>query len=419
MSYTNIQPLLREKYGDHVDVTLDAKGISPILATFEAKADDDGEGRGFIFPITVNGQRVASGTFATSQTKAQGASNGAAAGHDRWIVPAAEISGFADWTRQELNAARKAGVEKMFDVIDKRYMDAVKDIRHQLAIAAVEGGFGLIGQASAITSSSVTLPASVVNRLEKGDTVVFSATESGGVLLASAGSPNVTTVDFDSGIVGLDADPTTGGTPATSSSFVFRSGNRQDAGSPARLLPTGLKGWLGTGNLYNITGRSGNPRLSGHTVSASGLDTTAGVKKLLSRLFKAGCPDPDVIFMSVEDHEVLSLDKEVVKNVAIELGPYKIGFSSLGVYGPTGQMAKIVCDGNLPQGTAYGGPFNNPEARPQMKFSKQLIAIDDFDGNDILRLASSASYEMRLFANVAMALPAVGWYGKVTNLPAS
>ena len=418
MSYDNIKPLLREKYGDHVDVTLDVKGISPILACFEAKADDDGEGRGFIFPMTANGQRVASATFATAQTKARSTTSGYAATHDRWVVPAAEISGFAEWTRQEINAAKKSGPEKLFDVIDKRYMDAVKDIRQQMAIAAVEGGYGLVGQASAITSSSVTLPASVVNRLDVGDTLVASATESGGVLLASAGEAQVTTINYDTGAVGLSADMTTGGTPATSTSYFFRSGNRHNNASPSRLLATGLKGWVGTGDLYGITSRSGNPRLSGHSVSGSGLDHTAALKKLVSRLIKAGCEPPDTIFVSQEDHDVLELDKEIVKNVSMNLGVYNIGFTGLGIHAGS-QLVKIVSDIHLPQGTAYAGPFNHPDYRPQMKYSKELIAIDDFDGNDILRLDNAASYEMRLFANFAFALPAVGMYGKVTSLPTS
>lgn len=418
MSLTNIQALLREKYGDHVDVTLDSKDISPVLACFEAKSDSDGEGRGFIFPITSNGQRVASGTFATSQTKARGATSGAAATHNRWVIPAAEISGFAEWTRQELNAVKDAGPEKGFDVIDKRYQDAIKDIRHQLSIAAVEGGYGLIGQGSAVTSTTITLPASVVNRVDVGDTLVPSATESGGVLLASAGSTTVTAINYETGVLTVDTDTTTGGTPATATSFWFRSGNRDNAASPAKLLPTGIKGWLDTAVLYGVT-RSGNPRLTGHSVSASGLDHAAALKRLASRLYKAGCPAPDVCFMSVEDHEVLSMDKDVQKNVDIELGPFSIGFKSLGVYGPNGQFIKVLCDGNLPQGTAYMGPFNTKEYRPQMKFSKELIAIDNFDGNDMLRLDASAAYEMRLFSNLAMAIPAVGYYGKVTSLPSS
>ena len=417
MSYANILPLLREKNGDHVDLTLDVKGISPTLACFEAKADDDGEGRGFIFPITVNGQRVASGTFATSQTKARSALSGAAATHNRYVVPAAEFSGFAEWTRQELNAAKKAGPEKMFDVIDKRYNDAVKDIRHQLAIAAVESGFGAIGQMSAVTSTTITLPASRVNRFDVGDTIVFSATESGGILLASAGAVEITTIDYDTGVCGVSADPTTGGTPATATSFVFRSGNRENAASPARLLPTGLGGWIGTGNLYGVTGRSGNPRLSGHSVSASGLDHTAALKKLVSRLLKAGCEPPDTILVSQEDSDVLELDKEVVKNVAMNLGPYNIGFTGLGIHAGS-QLVKIVADINLPQGTAYAGPFNHPDYRPQMKFSKEIIAVDDFDGNDILRLDNAASYEMRLFSNVAFGLSSAGFYGKCTGLVA-
>lgn len=418
MSLTNITALLREKYGDHVDVTLDAKGISPILASFEANSDSDGEGRGFIFPITSNGQRVASGTFVTSQTKARTSNSGAAATHNRWVIPAAELSGFAEWTRQELNAVKDAGPEKGFDVIDKRYNDAIKDIRHQMGIAAVEAGFGLVGQGSAVTSTTITLNASVVNRLDVGDTLVASATESGGVLLATAATTTVTGINYDTGVLTVDTDTTTGGTPATATSFWFRTGNRDNAASPARLLPTGIRGWLDTAVLYGVT-RSGNPRLTGHSVSGSGLDTAAAIKKLGSRLYKAGSTEADVCFVSVEDHEILSMDKDVQKNVDMGLGKYEIAFKALGLYGPNGNFIKILCDGNLPQGTAYMGPFNSKEYRPQMKFSNELIAIDNFDGNDMLRLDASAAYEMRLYSNFAFALPAVGLYGKVTSLPSS
>lgn len=418
MSLSNILPLLREKYNDHKEVIFDCEDVSPVLAVFEANSDDDGEGRGFIFPITSGMQRVASGTFATSQTKARAGASGAAATHNRWVIPAAELSGFAHWTRQELNGVKDAGPEKQFDVIDKRYKDAMADIRHQLAICAVNAGWGLVGQGSAVTSTTITLPADVVNRLDVGDTLVPSATESGGVLLASAGSTTVTAINYDTGVVTVDTDTTTGGTPATATSFWFRSGNRDNAASPARLLPVGLRGWLDTAVLYGIT-RSGNPRLTGHSVSGSGLDTAAALKRLASRLFKAGCPQADTCFMSVEDHEILSMDKDVQKNVDINLGPYEIGFKAIGLYGPNGKFINCLADANLPQGTAYMGPFNNKEYRPQLKYSKDVIAIDNFDGNDMLRLDTAATYEMRLFSNVAMCIPAVGYYGKVTSLPSS
>lgn len=417
-SFTNIQPLLREKYNDHKELMFDSEEVSPVLACFEASSDDDGEGRGFIFPITSNGQRVASGTFATSQTKARAGASGSQATQNRWVIPAAEISAFAEWDRRELNAVKDSGPEKAFDVVDKRYRDAVADVRHQLSIAAVNAGWGLVGQGSAVTSTTITLPADIVNRLDVGDTLVASATESGGVLLATAGTTTVTAINYDTGVVTVDTDTTTGGTPATATSFWFRSGNRDNNASPSRLLPTGIRGWLDTAVLYGVT-RSGNPRLTGHSVSASGLDTASGLKRLASRLYKAGCPAPDLAFLSVEDHEILSMDKDVQKNVAVEIGPYNIGFTSLGVYGPNGKLVKCVADANLPQGTAYMGPFNNKEYRPQIKYSKEIIAIDNFDGNDMLRLDGSATYEMRLFANIAMCLPAVGYYGKVTSLPSS
>jgi hypothetical protein len=417
-SFSNIQALLREKYNDHKEIIFDSEDVSPVLACFEANSDDDGEGRGFIFPITSNGQRVASGTFATSQTKARALTSGSQATHNRWVITPAEISGFAEWDRRELNAVKDAGPEKAFDVIDKRYKDAMNDIRHQLSICAVEAGWGKIGQGTAVSSTTITLPASIVNRVDVGDTLVPSATESGGVLLATAGSTVVTAINYDTGVVTVDTDTTTGGTPATATSFWFRTGNRDNAATPARLLPVGLGGWLDTAVLFGVT-RSGNPRLTGHSVSASGLDTATGLKRLATRLFKAGCPAPDTCFLSAEDHEILSLDKDVQKNVDIALGPYEIGFKAVGLYGPNGKFINCVADANLIQGTAFMGPFNTKEWRPQLKYSKEVIAIDNFDGNDMLRLDASAAYEMRLFSNVAMAIPAVGYYGKATSLPSS
>jgi hypothetical protein len=421
VSYTNLVPLLHERYADFKDLTLDSEDISPVLACFEANADDDGEGRGFVFPIIKSGQRTASASFSGAQTKARGSASGFAAGRDRWLLNPTELHNFAVFSRRELNAARKGGAGKMFDVVDQKFKEAVKDLRQQLAIAAVESGFQPIGQGSAVTSTTITFDPSVVNRLDIGDTLVASATEGGGVLLASAGSTTVTQINPDTGVVTVDTDTTTGGTPATATSFWFRSGNREDAASPTTLYPVGLKGWIGSSTALGGVTRTGNPNLTGHSVNAStgSLDHSSALLKMLHRLFKFHGAMDMTCFMSVEDHYVLSLDKEAIKNVAVELGPYKIGFNSIGVFGPNGKLVPVVCDGNLPQGSAYVGPFNDPKYRPQLKYSEKLIAIDDIDGNEFLRIDSSANYEMRIYSNPVMCIQGPGYYGKITNLPSS
>jgi hypothetical protein len=421
MSYTNMVPLLHEKYADFKDLTLDSEDISPVLSCFEANADDDGEGRGFIFPIVKSSQTTGGAIFATSQTKARGSAVGSASAKDRWVLNPTELHNFALFSRRELNAARKGGAGKMFDVVDQRFKDAVRDLRKQLAIAAVEAGYQPIGQSSDVTATTITFNPSVINRLDIGDTLVPSATEGGGVLLASAGSTTVTAYDPDTGIATVDTDTTTGGTPATDTSFWFRAGNREDAAFPTALYPIGIKGWIGSSTAIGGVTRTGNPNLTGHTVNAStgSLDHSSALLKMLHRLFKFHGAMEMTCFMSVEDHYVLSLDKEAIKNVAVELGPYKIGFNSIGVYGPNGKLVNVVCDGFLPQGTAYVGPFNDSKYRPQMKYSEKLIAIDDIDGNEFLRLDGSPNFEMRLYSNPVMCIQGPGYYGKITNLPSS
>jgi hypothetical protein len=421
MSYTNMAPLFHEKYGDYKDLTFDSEDVSPILATFEAVADDDGEGRGFVFPIIKSGQRTGGASFTTSQTKARGATSGAASAKDRWVLNPTELHNFAVFTRRELNAARKGGAGAAFDLVDMKFKDAVRDLRQQLAIAAVEAGYQPIGQSSAVTSTTITFDPSVVNRLDIGDTLVASATEGGGVLLATAGTTTVTAVNPDTGAVTVDTDTTTGGTPATNTSFWFRAGNREDAASPTALYPIGLKGWIGSSTSVGGVTRTGNPNLTGHTINAStgSLDHRSALQKALHRLFKYhGAMDMQA-FVSVEDHLVLSYDVEAIKSFPVQLGPYKIGFDSIGVHGPNGKIVPVVCDGNLPQGTAYVGPFNDKDKRPKMKFSEKLIAIDDIDGNDFLRIDTSPTYEMRIYSNPVMCIQGPGYYAKITNLPSS
>jgi hypothetical protein len=187
------------------------------------------------------------------------------------------------------------------------------------------------------------------------------------------------------------------------------------------LYPVGLKGWIGSSTAIGGVTRTGNPNLTGHSIDAStgSLDHRSALQKTLHRLFKFHGSMDMICYMSVEDHLILSYDVEAIKNFPVEIGPYKVGFNSIGVYGPNGKIVPVVCDGNLPARAAYVGPFNHSELGPKMKFSEKLINIDDIDGNQFLRIDDEPEFEMRIYSNPVICFQAPGYYAKVHTLPTS
>lgn len=415
---TSVLPLYKEHHNDQIaEVFHSSEGISPILAAFESKKNKDGAGRNYIQMVQHSTGAVASATFATMQTKAQGTSTGSGPGQVRFEIPSVKLEGAAVVSRDAIDAAESGTTEEMFDVLDNAIKLGTEDIRNQLAYHVCERGWGRIGTITAITSTTITIDPSLTNRLQVGEDVVAAATESGDLLRDSGDTNDVTAINSDTGLVTFGTNPDTDWDVGD---VIFRAGNRQNSATPSRLCVTGLRAWLdhttASDTLHGVT-RTGNEKLTGYRIDATDLTRAQALLKAATKLHKNGSPNADLCYVSDEDFYELAADKDVQKNVEIKLGQYEIGFTGLGVHGLNGKMIKILSDANLEAGVAYMGPFNSKNERPFLFFNgPALINIDDKDGNMLLRLPGSTDYEVRLYFRGNAVLPAPGKYAVVYDL---
>lgn len=411
---TTVLPMLKEHYRDSItDIWFEAdKTITPFMASMESKAMDDGMGRGYVIPVQYSMGGSVSQTFSTAQGISQGSTGGHAASRDRWIVQASTTDATAQWTRDAMLGAK--GADELFDVMQKEMDAKIAKIRKKVAQFGWEGGYGRIGTMTAVGSSTITLPTSVINRLEVGDFINASATESGALYSTDV---YVTQINPDTGVVTVSADVSGGGYTWGATAVVFGAGDHTDS---TLTTPIGMRGWVPaaapTGAFCNIT-RTGIPALTGYRYSASGLDHSTALIRAAQRQFQFGSK-PSVGFLSAEDYGTLTCDKESVKTVSMVLGKYEIGFDAFPLNTPSG-VVKIVPDALMEQGTAWMGPFDDKNFAPFLIHNDDLVNIDNIDGLDVARLASSTAFEMRLYFRGAIAVPAPGKFICISSLPSS
>lgn len=411
-----VLPLLREHYHENItDIFFTAdKVTTPVLADMESKAMDDGLGRGYVVPVEYGTGSSASPTFSVAQGKAQGATTGNSALRDRWIVQAATIDAVCNWTRDSMLAAQGKGATELFDVMQREMDSKISLVKKRLAHAAVERGYGRIGVITAITSTTITLDTSVINRVDVGDDLRAADAEASGAF--RTGTIAITAIDPDTGVLTMASNPDTNWDVGD---FVFHEGYRE-ATAASYLLPVGLAGWIPetapSGAFMNIT-RTGIPNLCGHRVDATGLDHAYAFIRAVNRLHKFGSK-ASVIKCSDEDYTVLCADKDATKTVEISLGKYGIGFDGVTVSTLAGRIP-VVPDAMIPQGVAWCGPFDDKKFAPFLAHNDDLVNVDDIDGNEITRGATTTDLEMRLYFRGAIACPAPGKFAVIHTLPSS
>jgi hypothetical protein len=418
-----VLPLFVEHHHKTVSkVFFEAEGISPILAAFEAKRNPgNGGGRKFILSVDYLIGSTASATFSISQAKAQGATTGSAPLATRFEIDPVKMENVAVVDRDAIDGA-EGDSEKMVDVLERAQQRGVLGIRNKLAYQVCERGWGRVGTILAVTSSTITLDPSVLNRFEVGAELTSSTSENGAVLKNSAGAIRVTAKNSDTGVVTMASDPTAGTAWAVNDT-VFMAGDRENSATPARLCITGLRAWLdhtsASDTLHGVA-RAGNEGLLGYRVDGTNLTIAAALLKGAFKLHKNGSPNATEVFISDEDFYELAADKDVQKNVEIKMGPYEISFSGVSVIGPNGKSIKVVSDANLEAGVAYMGPWNSKEERPFIFHNNpELVSIDDKAGQIMYPLASSTAYEMRFYFRGNAVIPTPGRYCAIYNLGAT
>lgn len=431
-TFSNIYPHLHEKYfgkgKEAARLFGDITEISPVMAYAKRnKADTEGGGRTMVFPITTALGSPVNPTFVIGQAKAQGATAGSAMTRNRWEVSPTTIDAFAVWSRDTILRANRNGNAGYIANIIKEEMDArIKRLRNMLCTVVTEAGWGRVGVIVSGATTSLVLSSTYANRLEIGDDLVASSSEDGAVLRDSGTAARITgiAVDAVAGTTTLTMSADVASAGWTAGDTLFMEGWRQNSATPTRLVPAGTRIWAPTTaptDTFNGIVRTGNPAYSAARFNCSGISdhASAFIKLVLYAQQKNGTK-VDAIITSPEDVAIMLRDAEANKiaDVSGKMGPYEISFSGIGVRTSQG-IVPVQSDASFLPGTALAGPWNSKTEGPILAYTMDEINVDDFDGNQMLRLAGSAAYESRMFFDGNFIMPAIGLYSLAYNLPTS
>lgn len=417
--------LVEHVHDDIVQVLFEDSPVnSPVFAMADQKKMDDGMGTGYKIRLeTAPSAAVGYDADIVDEINEDGGS-GSRPGWHSCTAQSVTVDAPFYFTRDELLAVEGNSAEA-FDIMRRSVDSAIIGIRNRLCIQVNEKGWGTIGQISAISSSTVTLPSYLVNRLNVGDRLVASVSEDTDVLLGTPAGDTltVTAIDEDTGVVTLDDNPET--VWANSSSlWVFHAATRL-ATDPAATASNkksivGLPAWVDTAAIFGLT-RSGNPDLCGQTVSGSSLSTMDALLKAAERQFSRGRSATHAV-VSARSFRLLQQDTNAVKTVTVQLGKYSIGFPKIDLMTAAGPV-EVVADPFMPAGTGYLGPFGVKKYAPFFAYSTKggLVSIDDIDDNKIVRtnVSGQRAFKGTVYFRGQFIVPAPGMYCKLTSMATS
>ena len=423
---------------DIVDIWTQA--IDPLLAAFEAQSSNDGLGRAFITRVEYDTGVSANAQYTLANDIATSTDLGAAALRGRWSTNAAKIEAIAMWDRDSMLAAVGDGPGEVVDIVTRERKAKIAYVRHLLSIMAAERGWGRISTISVIASGQnyFTVPLSEVSRFRIGMRVVFGATEATGTLRGTDGAGdqsgwgNAWTVSGtvpQTGKVVLETRTADGNTSpydtdaVRNGDTVFIQGFRQNTASPTAQCPIGMRGWVDpSGVPSGETSFMGLNRQNIWQLSGITMDASAGALSIADALIEGNMlaeqydTEIDTWMVSVYDYATLVRDKERVKLVSLNIGPYSVGFDGVEVLGGKGKV-RVTPSRYISQGICWGGPFNSAEFGPMLKHNGELVNTDNADGNEYLRMPTSTAFQQRLFFRGAMVIPGPGKFVTISNLP--
>lgn len=327
----------------------------------------------------------ASATFATGQALTTTSSLSA------FIVTRAPYYSFATIDNQTLKAA--ANDEGAFiDALELETDGAINICVNRIAQQMYRGGWGDVGVIGSINSTVITLAdASTAFNFEKGMNIVFAANQFTAAL-NSATAVSVTAVNRGLGQITISG---TTGTPAAGN-YIFVSGDRGAGSSPARLVLTGLGGWVpsvapSNGESFFAIDRSVDSRLYGNAID--------GTQKPLEEAFLDGIRtsvqnggSPDYILCNPVQYT--ALEKALgskVQYIDLEIPETSIGFRGIQIQGPKNPV-KVLQDGWCPGTSAFV-----VETKNMLLHSLGAVPhIFDTDGNMNLRNVSLDAVDVRI-----------------------
>lgn len=402
----NEQALLKRVYPDGV-VRLDYSNSKTLRLLKKSRGTlvKNSFGELFHIPVAHGNPQAGSATYATGYGQASTEQSR----HAAWQVVPKTIFHFADLNGDFIR--RGAGAGSFVTAATYEIEKAKNAFQRVLETMLFKGGFGDLARLSATanvaSATGVALAEKwMVRHVEKGMSVVFSASEDAAVLKGTT-AIKVTGRHVAAGTLDFSAAPNQAGTLAAVSDFMFREGDRQNSATPSRLTWTGFRGWVPQvapgATLFNGVDRSVDDRLGGLRLDAG---TTGG--------------SPEENFMDAEamvdseggqiSHWVVGRDtfNKLAKSMQNHIEYAEIQDEMpIGIPGfrMKGSDAVVYWDSACEEGRAFG--YNIEEIEIDYA-GKDLMYIEEFDGLMFREVAGTDTWRSRLVTCSDFIAPAPG-----------
>lgn len=342
--------------------------------------------------------------------------------YNAFVVTRISDYAVATITGEAIKAA-KGDENTLIEGLTKEIDGSIHTCMRNLAICMYRNGGGQRGQistGSSVSSTTITLAniGDVVN-FENGMTVCTASDDgynNGGALagLRGAGGTTltVTGVDRDLGTVTTSqAWNTISGT--STSDYIFQTA--AGVGSDYSVMIRGLAAWLpatapgSTDNFFGVNRSQDVTRLGGIRIVGAGADYQDTLVDAATRITREG-GSADHAFCNPLDWAKLvkALGAKVFYERSSPIDMPEVGFKAVMVDGPEGPI-KVIADLNCPYGTAYMVQLDTIN----LESLGEAPMILDFDGNTILRNATSDTYDVRVGYYANMTNEAPGWSANI------
>lgn len=287
--------------------------------------------------------------------------------------------------------------EAMLDLASQYIDGAIDSLTRRLATLAYRSGFGAVGTIGSISTNTITLANKPdAANFEVGQQVVFSQSESGHTLRNTGGTTTltITGINVADGILTFATNVSTV-TGTTAGDTVFLEGDRQDSATPARLVMTGIEGWVPqtaptSGDSFHGVDRTAYiERLAGSRWDARGYPAEEVLTEMCSRVAAVHGTISDIFCNPKWFNQLTkSMGARVTYNEFDVEGV--VGFRGVKVNGATGDV-RVVPDFNCPADRVYGLNLDDLEL---FSTGPAIRMIDD-DSNEFLRLSDADKYQVR------------------------
>lgn len=352
------------------------------------------EGKKYIVPVKYNLGNGFGVTVADSQTVQT--QSGSAGDYEQWEVTPQKFYATRKIEGLTMAAAEKKGVGSFVEIAK----EVIDDMRRQMAIELEVAAFRGVSMAkgkiatNGISSNTVTLdnPRDVVN-LKKGDLIQLAAAETSGSLRDSGDYARITSIDAINGKFTVNDLSLING--AAAGDFIFKYGTRNK----------GLNGLLG----HTPIDRSS-------AVTVQGVDLSSDWTRLAGLYLAAGGKSPSQVLQEGMDlaeqfgakPTKFVCNPYVKKELALDAGNYRviegkennIGFSKTVLVSSVGEI-EIVSTPYCPRDFAWAYTSDVEFAH----WSKDLMQLEERDGNIFTRVSNDDAFEVRLISYVDLVVP--------------